>query len=122
MSDTLVDELVSFDHNAPGVAPGWVYAQCEVCDAYTAGPEESVQRWAEAHVESRHRHGRHTNLISPHEALVLDPGDRGGRHRAIRQHAYVQHRGRDCWGCGLKEDGDRCRFYRRYHPTMAGAL
>ncbi|MEW5810299.1 MAG: hypothetical protein AB1925_12680 [Actinomycetota bacterium] len=77
---SLVDELVSFDYNAPGVASGWVYAQCEVCDAHTAGTEATVEDWARRHVESRHTGGRHTHWIRPHEPLVLDPGDHIARH------------------------------------------
>ncbi|MCG7592424.1 hypothetical protein [Mycobacterium sp. PSTR-4-N] len=76
---SLVDELVSFDYAAPGVAPGWVYAQCEVCDAYTAGTEESAQQWAERHVLSRHTGGRHTHWVRPYEPLVLDQTG-PGRH------------------------------------------
>lgn len=61
-------------------------------------------------------------------AVEQDPGGYEGRHRAIRQHPFVQHRGDDRWGCGLNEgdvDGDapiRCGFYRQHHPTMVGAL
>ncbi|MDO3110057.1 hypothetical protein [Mycobacteroides abscessus] len=44
-----------------------------------------------------------------------------GRHRAIREHAFVQHRGDDKYGCARLEDDDpnvRCGYYRRHHPAM----
>lgn len=44
-----------------------------------------------------------------------------GRHRAIRQHAFVQHRGDDKHGCGRFEDDVRCGYYREHHPTMLAA-
>lgn len=52
-----------------------------------------------------------------------DPGTYQGRHRAIRQHVFVQHRGDDRNGCGRPEPDEphvRCGYYRMHHPTMAG--
>lgn len=64
-------------------------------------------------------------------ADMVDQRKRGeGRHRAIRQHAFVQHRGDDKHGCGYLEPPDidgylgadtdvvRCGYYREHHPTM----
>ncbi|MEH3142501.1 MAG: hypothetical protein PGN37_20480 [Mycobacterium kyogaense] len=81
MSDMLVDELISFDPSAPGVAPGWVYAQCEACGAYRVAPQPAATDWAEQHV-TRHRGGRHCHWAAPYVPLVADPGDYAGRHRS----------------------------------------
>lgn len=70
-------------------------------------------------------------------AEMREQRDRGqpaeGRHRAIRQHAFVQHRGDDKHGCGRWEDdydnevyeghprAARCGYYREHHPTMLAA-
>lgn len=124
VSDPLVDELIEFHADAPGVARGYALAQCTACDAYTAGAESYVEDWARDHVDSRHRGGRHTAWLRAHEPLVCDTSDRGGRHRALRNHAFVQHRDDDRFGCGRPEDDEptvRCGYYRHHHPTMAAA-
>lgn len=44
-----------------------------------------------------------------------------GRHRAIRQHAFVPHPRGENFGCNRPEDDDpdcRCGYYRHHHPTM----
>ncbi|AXN43436.1 hypothetical protein MM1218R_01488 [Mycobacterium marinum] len=53
-----------------------------------------------------------------------------GKHRSIRQHAFLQWRGDDENGCGRWEDehgnqvdqghprASRCGYYRKHHPTM----
>lgn len=69
-------------------------------------------------------YGKHAN-----GCVIVDWRERSpGRHRAIRQHVFVQHRGDDKHGCGLMEDDCglglpiRCGYYRKHHPTMlAGA-
>lgn len=77
----------------------------------------------------RARRGRHFNGIPVINlgAVVDRRGDFPGRHRhrAARDHAFVQHRGNDRWGCGRAEPDEpdvRCGFYRRHHPTMAGQV
>lgn len=45
-----------------------------------------------------------------------------GKHRAIRQHAFVPHWRGEEFGCDRAEDGEpdvRCGYYRKNHPTMA---
>lgn len=47
-----------------------------------------------------------------------------GRHRAIRQHAFVPHPRGEEFGCNRSEDDEpdiRCGYYRRHHPTMLAA-
>lgn len=56
-------------------------------------------------------------------AVVDHRGDFPGRHRhrAVREHAFVQRCGDDKHGCGRPEDEDPdviCGFYREFHPTM----
>ena len=86
VSDPLVDTLIEFDADAPGVARGFVLAQCTRCDADTAGNESNVEAWAYAHVET-HRHGRHTAFLSEHQPLILDAYFYEGRHR--RTHSDI---------------------------------
>lgn len=55
------------------------------------------------------------------EDRIIERGEHG-RHRAIRNHAFVQRWGDDKYGCGRPEDDEPhviCGYYRDKHLTMA---
>jgi len=73
-------------------------------------------------------YGRHSDWWLDHNTpggpihMRLDrlPG-REGKHRAIRNHTFVQRHGDDKWGCGKPEPDELdviCGYYREHHPTM----